>query len=190
MDFSPLFIGESSSTPGYAVYRWQGIRFQSPLHRGVEFNEEWKKRSIRVVVHFSPLFIGESSSTFFYSFNIQFQNEYFSPPSIGESSSTRYNVTSRSVLLWISVPSSSGSRVQRRAMPYTDGKGYDFSPLFIGESSSTKNGRNGLFVWLCISVPSSSGSRVQHFFTALISNSKTNISVPSSSGSRVQLGIT
>ena len=63
--FSPLFIGEYSSTLAErAGILRQSIRFQSPLHRGILFNTRATGRSVpRRSRSFSPLFIGEYSST-------------------------------------------------------------------------------------------------------------------------------
>src|SRR5579883_247930 len=86
-NFSPLFIGEITSTVGkFQLKLTNAATFQSPLHRGNHFN---RPRSWLEALHrnFSPLFIGEITSTHvdphaWYSW------PYFSPLFIGEITST------------------------------------------------------------------------------------------------------
>ena len=111
-------------------------QFQSPLHRGLVFNLASPSGLMPPQPNFSPLFIGDSCSTH---------------RSQRKSSQWRY----------ISVPSSSGTRVQRRAVTAQ------------------------AFQLGMISVPSSSGTRVQLVFPRRQRQLKL-ISVPSSSGTRVQ----
>ncbi len=61
--FSPLFIGEGSSTR--LQPKWQSVFlfFQSPLHRGRVFNRAGPPGPAKPASSFSPLFIGEGSST-------------------------------------------------------------------------------------------------------------------------------
>jgi len=117
-NFSPLFIGESrstsqrcagtASTERISVPSSSGSRvqlklevaaiirlspFQSPLHRGVAFNIRLRRLRVIPTTHFSPLFIGESRSTAY------------------------CGCQARSATT-ISVPSSSGSRVQRSQRPW------------------------------------------------------------------------
>jgi hypothetical protein len=85
--FSPLFIGDSRSTAQQNAQDRQDKEFQSPLHRGLAFNKARPGGSSNLIRHFSPLFIGDSRSTL--------QNLF---PFV--------------VVYAISVPSSSGTRVQ------------------------------------------------------------------------------
>ncbi len=140
--FSPLFIGEGSSTfSGPAVLLSLLEHFQSPLHRGRVFNRDTADCTSRLTDTFSPLFIGEGSSTengvadgksfdafqsplhrgrvfnqspFLFSLS---PNYSFSPLFIGEGSST-----ARQLSFW---------KTRRKT----------FSPLFIGEGSSTGDQR-------------------------------------------------
>src|SRR5581483_1537196 len=85
--FSPLFIGEGSSTMIFYRHQVGHVFFQSPLHRGRVFNKcsyrspcpprrlsvpsssgkglqrGLEKAALRAQAPFSPLFIGEGSST-------------------------------------------------------------------------------------------------------------------------------
>ena len=62
--FSPLFIGEVSSTTARHRYRLHVPAFQSPLHRGSLFNTYAAFNGVMSRCNsFSPLFIGEVSST-------------------------------------------------------------------------------------------------------------------------------
>ncbi len=62
--FSPLFIGEGSSTLVPHQAGLPGARFQSPLHRGRVFNGLMPDEALLLRAWpFSPLFIGEGSST-------------------------------------------------------------------------------------------------------------------------------
>ena len=112
LSFSPLFIGESSSTQ-FNRARWLAyIAFQSPLHRGVLFN---------------MILVG-----------VAFREFILSVPS---SSGSPLQPT-RSWTYWrkgicLSVPSSSGSPLQHGTYQKVPTKIVAFSPLFIGESSST-----------------------------------------------------
>src|SRR5581483_2296955 len=110
--FSPLFIGEGTSTLGRlaALLRhvelsvpsssgkvlqlrigsrgWSRVRFfQSPLHRGRYFNP-FRLYSFDLATRsFSPLFIGEGTSTHG-SMRCQHSGRSFSPLFIGEGTST------------------------------------------------------------------------------------------------------
>src|SRR5579875_3311626 len=62
-DFSPLFIGEITSTSRLAPGIDVRGEFQSPLHRGNHFNFNRGAIPYRKLENFSPLFIGEITST-------------------------------------------------------------------------------------------------------------------------------
>src|SRR6185437_8144770 len=61
--FSPLFIGEGTSSGPKAASRRQAWEFQSPLHRGRHFIEIIFSAATRTALCFSPLFIGEGTSS-------------------------------------------------------------------------------------------------------------------------------
>ncbi len=110
--FSPLFIGEGSSTAPACGSPKDCIGFQSPLHRGRVFNPS-PGSTPPTTISFSPLFIGEGSST------------------------RAANLRAMRARL-LSVPSSSGKGLQRPSRLYpTTAALTPFSPLFIGEGSST-----------------------------------------------------
>ena len=118
--FSPLFIGEDSSTATICPYAVITCNFQSPLHRGRLFND-WESDHGPIVFHIfqSPLHRGRL-------FNLLAVRvaprviQTFSPLFIGEDSSTLADAETRC-----------------RAVP--------FSPLFIGEVSSTA--QSGADTW-------------------------------------------
>ena len=135
--FSPLFIGEVSSTDALAAESWTSHCFQSPLHRGSLFNSmPYAVLSDRL--HFqSPLHRGVSLThgTSWRRDGV----DHFSPLFIGEASSTSSAVSrSRQLFDPLSVPSSSGKSLQRRPSRRPALRRLPaFSPLFIGEVSST-----------------------------------------------------
>ncbi len=135
--FSPLFIGEGSSTKIRPCRSQAGLFFQSPLHRGRVFNSLDKALNEPLGAPFSPLFIGEGSST-----HLDFRPrtplpETFSPLFIGEGSSTA------------------------TAARLTSAAASAFSPLFIGEGSSTISSHSRGSCRRRLSVPSSSGKGLQ-----------------------------
>ncbi len=160
--FSPLFIGEVSSTDRMWPRYHRSGQFQSPLHRGGLFNHGgiilalgkrdisvpsssgrslqlgWHGRYHHGNYHFSPLFIGEVSSTWIVGSGICASSPFQSPLHRG---GLFNGVTGRELeaLLLISVPSSSGRSLQRGGGRRARRKRRYFSPLFIGEVSSTKN---------------------------------------------------
>src|SRR5581483_4180904 len=111
--FSPLFIGEGTSTcvppPGWAPRTF----FQSPLHRGRYFNGASHRMRRQVAADtFSPLFIGEGTSTVIKGCAVAIERIFQSPLHRG-----RYfnwcSYTSRRLRDELSVPSSSGKVLQQ-----------------------------------------------------------------------------
>ena len=137
-----------------------GDIFQSPLHRGLVFNRYLFRSRHGASVFQSPLHRGlvfnEKTVT---------RGRGGRRISVPSSSGTRVQLflgqSSHRSHIGISVPSSSGTRVQQ----YGDDAGifnvYHFSPLFIGDSCSTKWVSADTGEPMPISVPSSSGTRVQ-----------------------------
>jgi len=206
--FSPLFIGELSSTPHAGAGKARAHAFQSPLHRGTLFNYQMSAAVGRGFVFQSPLHRGTL-------FNGRRPNPCFCCGAV-------------------SVPSSSGNSLQLNPAPAELAGCAGFSPLFIGELSSTKASAfrvyltpcfSPLFIgelsstWLrfepgarhrrvsvpsssgnslqlraeeshdtrgCVSVPSSSGNSLQLHGQSVNSVQGTNVSVPSSSGNSLQ----
>ncbi len=132
--FSPLFIGESSSTTSVIEDIKPGTSFQSPLHRGVLFNRGSSDMANKILAFQSPLHRG-----------------------------VLFNSTTAALaggITHVSVPSSSGSPLQ------------PCWPLQYSESCS-------------VSVPSSSGSPLQQP-VGQEHEPHRGVSVPSSSGSPLQ----
>jgi len=77
--FSPLFIGELSSTTCDYCRCKCVARFQSPLHRGTLFNDAGGIAVGERRLGFSPLFIGELSSTVSRSPAVAGSNSFQSP---------------------------------------------------------------------------------------------------------------
>jgi len=159
--FSPLFIGELSSTSPVAPLALVPSKFQSPLHRGTLFNF-LRPMGRGLCLRFSPLFIGELSSTgsgargpdhtsSFQSplhrgtlFNpgerrLVFGHFHVSVPSSSGNSLQLLHGSRPPPPLFVSVPSSSGNSLQRRASAHSLSAPVRFSPLFIGELSSTSS---------------------------------------------------
>jgi len=109
--FSPLFIGELSSTSTSADS-------PPPTHR------------------FSPLFIGELSSTVLGE-AIPISRRTFQSPLHRGTLFNPIQVQCVCAHPRVSVPSSSGNSLQRRQLGFSFAATLRFSPLFIGELSST-----------------------------------------------------
>ena len=139
-----------------------GFNFQSPLHRGGLFNPNSRRGQRGSEAHFSPLFIGEVSSTRVVSGSQLTRILIFQSPLHRGGLFNRNQELHRIAKMTISVPSSSGSSLQRTApdvlsserpdlsVPSSSGRSLQlrasvgvaprllpFSPLFIGEVSST-----------------------------------------------------
>src|SRR5581483_11844349 len=110
--FSPLFIGEGSSTNSRWIPRFASMSFQSPLHRGRVFNKRWYHWLV------PSLFLSVPSSS-----------------GKGLQRSPRW--AARCGKESLSVPSSSGKGLQRDQRLAAQPRQEAFSPLFIGEGSST-----------------------------------------------------
>src|SRR5579885_1049418 len=137
IDFSPLFIGEITSTSLLIRLLGEEPRFQSPLHRGNHFNKTLTDFKSMTWVDFSPLFIGEITSTKGPLQTDKGASRFQSPLHRGNHFNDRKLLRIQQFLR-ISVPSSSGKSLQpvhciERSSPWPD-----FSPLFIGEITSTK----------------------------------------------------
>src|SRR5271157_306862 len=111
--FSPLFIGEVSSTLPLRRVRQDMLSFQSPLHWGSLFNDtkieqsDDARRLFQSPLHWGSLFNGELA-------------------------------WSNGQLSLLSVPSSLGKSLQRSPKVRSRSRLMSFSPLFIGEVSSTE----------------------------------------------------
>src|SRR5579883_2918797 len=182
-NFSPLFIGEITSTWENFPSALGIMQFQSPLHRGNHFNTI-AQRVCGTRVHFSPLFIGEITSTDEEQYPFS-SLEHFSPLFIGEITSTRCATHQTTTILrfqsplhqgnhfnvrlscspirnpGISVPSSSGKSLQRRRWPWRWSYRPPFqSPLHRGNHFNVRLSVKDFNKDL-ISVPSSSGKSLQ-----------------------------
>ncbi len=110
--FSPLFIGEGSSTNGALVPVPVSSFFQSPLHRGRLFNRKTRQGYIAECVLSVPSSSGKALQ-----------------PALRSIAAPRCPV--------LSVPSSSGKALQLETTGTIRTARFSFSPLFIGEGSST-----------------------------------------------------
>src|SRR5579885_3437850 len=134
-NFSPLFIGEITST----LYRGSGINAAnhfSPLFIGEITSTSSQHRFQSRLRHFSPLFIGEITSTAAHPTRGKGKYKFQSPLHRGN----HFNATAPGISRghWrISVPSSSGKSLQPVLLWERRAKEIDFSPLFIGEITST-----------------------------------------------------
>src|SRR5581483_3708664 len=136
--FSPLFIGEGSSTfSGPAVLLSLLEHFQSPLHRGRVFNRDTADCTSRLTDTFSPLFIGDGSSTNLLSYSLFPQTTLSVPSSSGKGLQPPDNSHFGKPGERLSVPSSSGKGLQPVTKDAILPVNQAFSPLFIGEGSST-----------------------------------------------------
>src|SRR5581483_5440719 len=135
--FSPLFIGEGSSTSVCWADCSADSSF-SPLFIGEGSSTQFIPREGFTWDTFSPLFIGEGSSTAEVFRQIMKFADSFSPLFIGEGSSTRSKASTPPTGWHLSVPSSSGKGLQRSLQRGHHGASRAFSPLFIGEGSSTR----------------------------------------------------
>src|SRR5579885_2635281 len=159
VDFSPLFIGEITSTTASCCVFSNSCVFQSPLHRGNHFN-------LFIVLKGHPPGL-------------------ISVPSSSGKSLQRNLAQSDSPNRQISVPSSSGKSLQLGKDGELETVRFNFSPLFIGEITSTSMSLKDGKRLDAISVPSSSGKSLQphdcdSYFVLY------SISVPSSSGKSLQ----
>src|SRR5579885_3581413 len=158
-NFSPLFIGEITSTRLVARAHPKPV-ISVPSSSGKSLQRASQMTGGVQTYNFSPLFIGEITST---SSQHRFQSRlrHFSPLFIGEITSTaahptrgkgkykfqsplhrgnHFNATAPGISRghWrISVPSSSGKSLQPVLLWERRAKEIDFSPLFIGEITST-----------------------------------------------------
>src|SRR5579884_854492 len=110
-DFSPLFIGEITSTRCATHQTTTILRFQSPLHRGNHFNVRLSCSPIRNPGISVPSSSGKSLQRLGRYLNVTLQ-AYFSPLFIGEITSTPFRP------------------LRLKCIAH-------FSPLFIGEITST-----------------------------------------------------
>ena len=185
MDFSPLFIGDSCSTPpkllfystalpisvpsssGTRVQLVCGdkshaahVRFQSPLHRGLVFNS----RKIGPLVFGRCVFQSPLHRGLVFNAILDFRRPRLCLISVPSSSGTRVQLPGSPMVrqaFCISVPSSSGTRVQPCAGGNRRASVCRFqSPLHRGLVFN-RSWKISLRDLRSISVPSSSGTRVQ-----------------------------
>ncbi len=157
--FSPLFIGEDSSTLSGASHFPAAESFQSPLHRGRLFNFARDRQQVAAL----GLSVPSSSGKTLQRLNLAVMPRRivpFSPLFIGEDSSTKLNdAISRQDWLFQS-PLHRGRLFNASTLVPPTVVVRTFSPLFIGEDSSTPQ-----FAQHCfrrkLSVPSSSGKTLQ-----------------------------
>src|SRR5271157_3252551 len=136
--FSPLFIGEVSSTIPRLTIKAVVANLSVPSSLGKSLQHHRCVAFVRICFPFSPLFIGEVSSTIRRSSRATTRGDSFSPLFIGEVSSTLLSSSTAEATVTLSVPSSLGKSLQRSPKVRSRSRLMSFSPLFIGEVSSTE----------------------------------------------------
>ncbi len=212
--FSPLFIGEGSSTMFCCTSACARSGFQSPLHRGRVFNAHSPFFALGIVRLLSvPSSSGKGLQLIYQPRRVHQFWRLSVPSSSGKG--LQQSQVSRSARRrdGLSVPSSSGKGLQQRLLGWGSSAFHSFSPLFIGEGSSTSEmsdefrapmnfqsplHRGRVFNLLhqklnpplpALSVPSSSGKGLQHSQRRPDGKGGWILSVPSSSGKGLQQGI-
>src|SRR5579883_2490267 len=155
-NFSPLFIGEITSTPRFFSARSRFQLFQSPLHRGNHFNDGLNRAVVSQTKISVPSSSGKSLQPEAVSGAEMIFETFQSPLHRGNHFNDRYRVGVIEGLLFqsplhrgnhfnavllrekilrriISVPSSSGKSLQPRPEYSFRYIPDNFSPLFIGE---------------------------------------------------------
>jgi len=157
--FSPLFIGELSSTRSLQRIGWSGRWFQSPLHRGTLFNSPRSHRP-RGRSHVSVPSSSGNSLQRFIDPALHLIIGVSVPSSSGNSLQPALAVHA-GITTTVSVPSSSGNSLQQRHPGELRPQAHVSVPSSSGNSLQLADSRSevaGLFV----SVPSSSGNSLQH----------------------------
>jgi len=129
--FSPLFIGELSSTPESLASRGRRTKFQSPLHRGTLFNSARVTHGLLARMFQSPLHRG----TLFNGVDLQrtSNDQQVSVPSSSGNSLQPWSQWAGNTPPIVSVPSSSGKSLQRGATGTWALASFEFqSPLHRG----------------------------------------------------------
>src|SRR5579883_2135307 len=129
-NFSPLFIGEITSTSPVRPPAIRSVDF-SPLFIGEITSTEHGSRALGESSHFSPLFIGEITSTPGKWNLLRRTDEFQSPLHRGN----HFNMGKLSIRPWhnaISVPSSSGKSLQHHRATGLWNQGSFQSPLHRG----------------------------------------------------------
>ncbi len=183
-DFSPLFIGEVSSTAPAVGRSAVGRSFQSPLHRGGLFNSKGEVAGLNAGAISVPSSSGRSLQR---NKNSRYNRAaaYFSPLFIGEVSSTRAVARSSSRVDSFQSPLHRGGLFNRGPRPRIRYSGHISVPSSSGRSLQPRLGMERQ-AWRGISVPSSSGRSLQRAIPAPVIADGA-ISVPSSSGRSLQL---
>ena len=187
--FSPLFIGEDSSTLWH-IFHISTYSFLSvPSSSGKTLQRRLTRTTLEMGDPFSPLFIGEDSSTAGTTNAGALRSALSVPSSSGKTlqrftlpapyanSSTFFQSPLHRGRLFnlkrdegcnrrpiLSVPSSSGKTLQHGCGCIVNFSGNAFSPLFIGEGSSTTGTWLASSPYQVLSVPSSSGKALQRFW--------------------------
>ena len=193
--FSPLFIGEDSSTVNAAYQRSDtylsvpsssgkslqrehlvlrqatSLDFQSPLHRGSLFNRSSMTRVSAILIAFqSPLHRGRLFNTGLTCSAASESVVFQSPLHRG----SLFNDVERQPLTHADIafqsPLHRGSLFNDALCDCASMRDASFSPLFIGEVSSTSEAIARCASRYCLSVPSSSGKSLQRSSTGSIAD--------------------
>src|SRR5579875_3314436 len=134
--FSPLFIGEITSTPRFFSARPRFQLFQSPLHRGNHFNDGLNRAVVSQTKISVPSSSGKSLQPEAVS-GAEMICEPFQSPLHRGNHFNALLLREKILRRIISVPSSSGKSLQPRPEYSFRYIPDNFSPLFIGEITST-----------------------------------------------------
>src|SRR5579884_3590608 len=132
-DFSPLFIGEITSTRCATHQTTTILRFQSPLHRGNHFNVRLSCSPIRNPGISVPSSSGKSLQRRRWPWRWSYRPPFQSPLHRGNHFNVRLSVKDFNKDL-ISVPSSSGKSLQRRGARQSSGGNHISVPSSSGKS--------------------------------------------------------
>ncbi len=186
--FSPLFIGEGSSTREW----WPASSSSSSTFSPLFIGEGSSTRSRHLVdralgAAFSPLFIGEGSSTFITGDrDLEFGVKLSVPSSSGKGLQPPPRLEARNEPAPFQSPLHRGRVFNRLRRIFPRASPYPFSPLFIGEGSSTDSPESPSVISNELSVPSSSGKGLQPMLVFQERGDGELLSVPSSSGKGLQ----
>ncbi len=137
--FSPLFIGEGSSTGGEAGKQRSQHGFQSPLHRGRVFNVFFiEVTELQFFILSVPSSSGKGLQPGCRLLDSACNLRLSVPSSSGKGLQPHSRLLLSSLRFLLSVPSSSGKGLQQHGQQIGAALVHrTFSPLFIGEGSST-----------------------------------------------------
>ncbi len=137
--FNPLFIGSKDATGAGISWQGAGMGFQSPFHRVKGCNETCVVGDeCYCVCSFNPLFIGSKDATSNEADGRPIL-EYLSIPfSSGQRMQLVMLLRALDIMPYLSIPFSSGQRMQQHADRAFALLKLTFNPLFIGSKDATR----------------------------------------------------